>query len=840
MDFSFYTNKDISEVLQGLEVGPRVGLFDQEISARREKYGSNLLEIQKTGWWLIFARQLKSSFVYLLFFAAGVALFLREYIDAILIGAFVLINSVLGFFQEYRSERTLELLKKYVVPKAQVHRNGKQSNVPAQDLVVGDIILAETGDIIPADIRVIESHELLVDESVLTGESLQVSKLAGALPKEETEPYKAINIGFSQTLVVSGRVEGVVIAVGKDTQFGKIAGLTYSSSRASGFEKEINKFSRFTLYLVFCTLGLVFLAHLLFKPSSVSPVELLIFSIALAVGVIPEALPVVITFSLSRGALLLAKMHVVVKRLSAIEDLGGIEILCSDKTGTLTQNNLVVADIISDDPEKLLFYAALAAENIFSKEKLPNNAFDLALVKKMAERDLLETLNYTRIAELPFDPTRRRNSVLVGKEEKETLVVRGAYESVEPFLKSNTADFADWIVKNGKEGKRVLAVAKKEVDFKGDYAKDFEESALELCGLISFVDPIKETAKDAVLKAQNLGVKINILTGDSVEVAGAVAFEVGIIDSPQKVITGEALDKMDVSERHSAVESNSVFARVSPQQKYELIKLLQEKHEVGYLGEGINDAPALKIAGVALAVQGAADIAVSAADIVLLSQDLHVIINGIEEGRKTFVNTFKYIKSTLASNFGNFYAVALSSLMIPFLPMLPIQILLLNLLSDFPMISIATDNVSPAELRRPEKYDVKETIISATLLGLISTVFDFMFFGFFYKSGVGILQTAWFIGSVFTELSLLYSIRTRLPFFKAATAPSKPIIVLTLIAFLLTISLPFTSLGHELFKFVNLSLNQLALVFTITLFYFLTTELAKNLFWRFTKRRAYV
>ncbi|HRN70797.1 MAG TPA: HAD-IC family P-type ATPase, partial [Candidatus Woesebacteria bacterium] len=388
-----------------------------------------------------------------------------------------------------------------------------------------------------------------------------------------------------------------------------------------------------------------------------------------------------------------------------------------------------------------------------------------------------------------------------------------------------------WVENEGKLGKRIIAVGKKSLISRLENLAH-DEKGLEFVGLVSFVDPLKKTAQAAIKRAGTLGVQIKILTGDSKEVAGAVAFQSGLIQNPSDVITGDQFDALSSSEQHNITSQYSVFARVSPEQKHQIIQLLQERYEVGFLGEGINDAPALKVANVAIVVQEASDIAREAADIVLLNKSLHVVIDGIKEGREIFGNTAKYIKATLASNLGNFYTVAIASLFITFLPLLPLQILLINLLTDFPMIAVATDNVDGTELKRPRNYDVKEIALFATVMGIVSSIVDFLFFALFFRISPQVLQTNWFIGSVLTELVFLFSIRTRLPILKA-TPPSIPLITLSGVAFLTSIILPFTTLGHIVFEFITPNMHYIILILIITGGYFITTEVVKLMYYRF-------
>jgi Mg2+-importing ATPase len=833
MNFSSYTTKTAEEILNEFKTTSR-GLDEVDALNRKSDFGPNEIRAKEIRWWQIFFRQFKSSFVYILFAAAAVALLLREFIDAIMILVFVAVNTILSFLQEYHSEKNLKLLKKYIVPHAKVRRGDREITILSRDLVPGDFVIVEAGDAIPADLRFIEDNELLVDEEILTGESVPVAK-SSAPGEAVKEFYQAKNIGFSGTVVAGGRGAGIVIATGKNTAIGDIAKLVVETNRTSSFEKGILKFSRFIVRLILITIALVFLANIFIRGGEVNIGELIIFSLALAVSVVPEPLPVVTAISLSSGALRLAKKKVIVKRLSAIEDLGSVEILCTDKTGTLTENNLTVAEINSPDAEQTIFYAALAASSFNEQLEKPTDPFDIAICNHLPPDAQGKICNSRRLAEIPFAPERRRNSVLVKTEDGAELIVRGAPEII--FSLSDNLDekqkksLSEWLVTEGELGRRVIGVAKKSIAAKAHY-DETEENNLNFLGIISFVDPIKETTPHTISRAEKLGVQIKILTGDSREVAGAVAYKIGLVKSPRAVLLGEEFDKMANEEKHQAVFKYSVFARVSPRQKYEIIKLLQEKNEVGFLGEGINDAPALKIANVAIVVSSAADIARDAADVVLLKKSLEVIIDGIQEGRKIFANISKYIKVTLASNFGNFFAVATASLLIDFLPMLPIQILLLNLLSDFPMVSIATDTVDRDELKRPKNYNIREIVLFATVLGVVSTVFDFIFFGLFYRISPEVLQTNWFIGSVLTEIILIFSVRTKF-FFLAAKRASNTLIGLAAATIAITLILPFTFFGQKIFNFIKPQTNHLWLILGVVVGYFVITESVKLIYHHF-------
>jgi P-type Mg2+ transporter len=836
MHISKYTIQSSNTIFSSFHTSIH-GLTPQEVHKRKQEYGLNEISGEEVQWWHVLLRQFKSPFLYLLLITAVLSFFFGEIIDGCMILLFISIDTMLGFYQEFHSEQTLKLLKQYVQGHTRVIREGIEEHIKTTDLVPGDIVMLEAGDIIPADIRFVEETNVTVDESVLTGESVSVKKVITELPKEAQEIYQAENIGFSGTTVVTGKGKGVIIATGKNTALGEITHLTVETHRESSFEKGVARFSRFILRLILGTLVLIFLINIIIKGGNVHFPTLFVFAIALAVSVIPEALPVVMTFSLSRGALHLAKNHVVVKRLSAIEDLGSIEILCTDKTGTLTENIMTVDGMYPRHDTTLLMYGALGS-TLLAKKSHSIHSFDVALWDALSVEDKKIFETYKRVIENPFDPDRKRSSMLIKKDHTSELVVRGAPEVIMHLCTNISQEekhhITSWIQQQGAEGKRIIALAKKE--FSDEVPADLisEEKHLHFLGLISFIDPIKKSTFEAVTKAKAMGIQIKILTGDSREVAGAVAHKIGLITDPKEVITGEEFDALHSSQQHEIVHSTVVFARVSPQQKYKIIQLLQEKYEVGFLGEGINDAPALKIANVAIVVQGATDVARESADILLLKRSLKVVVDGIKEGRAIFANTSKYIRATLSSNFGNFYTVAIASLFIDFLPLLPIQILLINLLTDFPMIAVATDNVDSEELARPRNYDIKEIALVGTLLGVVSSIFDFMFFILFYKISPGVLQTNWFMGSVLTELLFLFSIRTKLSIFKAKP-PSFILLGLSALAFVTAIILPFIPIGQTVFSFITPTPFDLLRIIGIALAYFVVTEVVKVWYYRMQK-----
>ena len=834
MNFAEFSTKEKEEVFEILK-SRESGLVEKEAEDFQKIYGLNEIKVKEINTFDILIRQFKSAFFYLLFIAGIISLFVGEKINAILIFIFAFVNVILGFFQEFRAQRAISILKEYLPKEVEVLREGKEKFIDKKFLVPGDIVVLDSGDIVPADLRIFESKNFLVDESVLTGESQPIAKISEPLEKEAKEIFEAKNIAFSGTSVISGKAKGIVIGTGKNTEFGKIAKLTAEVVKPSIYEKEFEDFSKIILRTVLFTILAVFFANLLIKKGA-NVFDFTIFCLALIVGIVPEALPVIVGTALSRGALKLAKRKVVVKRLSSIEDLGNMEILCTDKTGTLTENKLKVEEVISPNKEKCLNFAFLASE-FLEKSKL-RNPFDIAISQKIKDKNSFK--NFKILSEIPFDPKRLRNSALAMNEEKEKiLILRGAPEiilerSSEIGENFKREEIIKEIKKNGEEGKRILAIAYKFFD-KEEYSEE-DESDLKFLGYITFLDPLKKTAKATLELAKKLGVQIKILTGDAPEVAGKVAFDVRLINDPKKVILGKDLDSLSENEFEKKCEEYQVFARIAPETKLKIIKSLQKKYEVGFMGEGINDAPALKIANVAIAVKGAADVSKEASDILLLENDLRIVIEGIREGRNIFANINKYIKCTLSSNFGNLYSVATMSLILPFLPMLPAQILLVNLLSDFPLISLAGDSVDVGELRKPKMYRLNQIFPLIIFLAIISSIFDFTFLGIFYGKGESLIQTLWFLMSIFTEISLIFSVRTR-KFFLTAKRPKGILISLSIFATILTLILPFTNFGKNFFHFTSPLPSSLLTIFSLILTYFFANEIVKQIYYGHLKKR---
>lgn len=822
-----YASYQIEEILKEFSSSLEKGLLSKDVEILQKRFGLNTLKKIKFYALKIFFRQLKSPFILLLFATILISLLLKDIINSLIILVIILINVILSFFQEYRAQRILLLLKKHLDIRVKVLRDGKWQIIQSEALVPGDIIRLEPGDFIPADVRFLQSIDLGIDESILTGESSIIKKSFEQVNKEIKTVYQAINLGFMGTTVVSGSATAIVIATGQNTMFGTIVEESIETVQESNFEIQIRRLSKFILSVVIITLFLLFTLHFFLK-DNVNVLQLLMFSLALALGLTPEALPTVITFALSSAAFLLSKKNVIIKRLSAIEDLGSLTILCTDKTGTLTENKLKIGQTYSLDPNLMLF-ALLTS----SKNQVSQASFDKILWQNANSKEKNDEKFFEYLESIPFNPRRKRNTVFVKKNEKYFLIARGADDEI--LKLSNLNDISDsklkdlnkFITNESSKGNRILGIAYKIFDFLPD---DFEkeENNLNLAGFISFEDPIKPDVPKAVSSAKELGVDIKILTGDSKEVAIGVSKRIGFENI--NTLTGQDFDKLKREDKEKAVLQTQVFARVLPEQKYEIICILQELGKsVGFLGEGINDAPALKKAHVGIVVQNASDVAKDSADVILLNKDLMSIIDGIKYGRIVTQNIIKYLIITLSSNFGNFYSIAIISLFINFLPLLPVQILLLNIISDLPMISISTDNVDLEQLKKPSKYALNFIGFMSTFFGFISSIFDFVFFSLFFRFGEKILQTGWFIMSILTEIFVIFSLRTKKIFFKAVR-PSFYLMTLSISAFIVTIFLPITQFGNKFFGLSYLNFNKILILFGISMIYFIINEVMKFTF----------
>ncbi len=812
-----YWSLPIEKLLSSLDTSKK-GLGEKEAEKRLGKYGHNAIEKKETRSALkIFLSQFKNPLIYILVFATIVAAFVGDKTEAVIILAIVFLNSVLGFFQEYRSEKALEKLRKYIKFKAKVLRNGERAEIEAEKLVPGDIVFLNIGDKVPADIRLIEVQDFSADESVLTGESLPVYKKTEHLKKENPNPQDLINTAFMGTIVASGTASGVAVSTGESTFFGKTAS-SLKEEKKSDFEENMAKFGNFLLKIILITTVFVFAANFLLHKGLV---ESLLFALALAVAITPEVLPIIITVALSRGALKLAKKKVVVKRLSAIESMGNMDILCTDKTGTLTENKIIMTDYFDlggKKDDKIVLYSLLANSAVVNRDKISGNPLDVAIWKYAKDASIEK---FEKIDEIEFDFERKRMSTVV-KNEKILLISKGAPESIIDICKNLDKKKAMEKVKElSSSGHRVLAVAFKEVKSKKDYTKE-DEKDLKFLGFLTFTDPPKKDAKDALEAFDRLGVEIKVLTGDDPSVAFKICRDLGMDIKEEDVILGFDGD----------VNRAKIFARVTPEQKLQIVKALKEKHVVGFLGDGINDAPALRMADVGITVDTASDVARDASDIILLKKSLKVVANGIREGRRSFGNIMKYILNTISANFGNMFTIAISSLFLKFIPLLPTQILLANFMTDMPMLSISTDNVDYATLKRPKKWDIN--LISKFMMhfGALSSIFDFItifILMFVLNLAIPGFRTAWFLESCLSEIVITFAIRSKKKFYKSK--PSKILVFMSAATFLIILFAIYSPIG-KLFEFSKLSIPLLIMIFLILLAYFSCAEVLKRYFFK--------
>jgi len=825
----------------------KTGLDEREANIRLGKYGLNDIPVrkEKPALSLLFS-QLKDLLLITLVIASIISYFTGGISEAVIIIAIVLINILVGFVQEYKSEKSLQKLIQYIRYRAKVLRNGKLVEVDTRKIVPGDIVLLETGDRVPADLRLIETDELDIDESIVTGESYPAHKTSAPIKAEKLEPQKMENMAFMGTLVVDGDGKGVVVATGMKSTFGKVVGFLKLEEPETNYQKNIKEFSRFLVKVI--TIGVVSI-FIINSLTGKSIFDSALFSLALAVGIIPETLPIIITIGLSRGAMQMSKEGVIVKKLSSIEDLGNMDVFCADKTGTLTENKITLIDyrdLNSNRDEELIKLAASCVSVVEvggEIETVTGSPMDVAIVEYAKKRGFSEP-NYEVVELIPFDYSRRRMSAVIRSKDKLLLVCKGAPESMILVCSKMNVDEKtleldkDRVQKISEElfrrGYRVIGVAVKDVEKKEDYNRD-EENGMTLIGFLCFKDPLKTTAKESILQLKKLGVEVKILTGDNPVVTKTIVDEVGI--EAAKILTGNDIDTMDDETLCRAVEKTNVFARLTPEHKARIVSALSKNgHVTGFLGDGVNDAPALRFADVGISVDSGVDIAKEAADIILTQESLEIISEGIVEGRTTFSNTTKYILNTISANMGNMTTLALISVILDFLPMLPFQVLLTNLISDGPLLSISTDKVDQEELLKPRNWNIRLIGRFAAFFGGISSIFDFITIGlmlFLAGANVALFRTGWFIESTLSEIVVTFAIRTMKRFYESK--PSKVLVFSSVIFGLMTILLPYSQ-ANTFFEFYPLPLTLLLIIAGILLLYFIVLESVKH--WINKKMRA--
>jgi Mg2+-importing ATPase len=813
------------------------GLTSEQATDRREVYGRNdISPARKRPPIIRFLEHFWNLLIIILLIAAAISVFVGEFTDAAIIFVIVIISVTLDFFQEYKAENAADLLKQKLVSKAAVFRDGKQVELPITEIVPGDLIFLAAGDIVPADARVLAERDFYINQSALTGEPFPVAKTAG-VEDPNTTLTEAGNYIFLGTSVVSGTATAIITRTGMSTEFGKVAKILVGRPPETEFERGLKQFSYLMSKFIFFLVIFVFFINALFRHGVL---ESLLFSVALAVGMTPELLPMILSLNLSKGSIAMSQKGAIVKHPESIQNFGSMDVLCTDKTGTLTENQIALVrhlDTEGNDSENVLLYSYI------------NSFFDTGLKSPLDEAILkfrhIDIDAYRKIDEIPFDFLRKRISVIVSRGSGRILVAKGAPEEVlrvcsererggvvEPLTEAGKEQITTIYQAQSAAGFRTLAVCYRSLPEDQARFSATDEKGMILVGLVTFIDPPKESARDSVQLLARSGIELKILTGDNELVAKKTCDLIGL---PAKgVLTGAGIEHLDQETLSRVVENVTIFSRMTPVQKNRvMIALKHNGHVVGFMGDGINDAPSIREADVGISVENAVDIAKESADIILLKNDLRVLNDGVLEGRKTFGNTMKYILMGTSSNFGNMFSVAGASLFLRFLPMLPIQILLNNLLYDVSESTIPTDNVDASYISTPKKWDIEFIKKFIMVFGPISSVFDFITFFvllFIFNADAALFQTAWFIESICTQTLVIFVIRTRVvPFYKSR--PSIPLLVSTLMIVAIACILPFTFIG-SIFSFVPPPVSFFAVLAGLVAGYLIITELVKRWFYR--------
>jgi len=832
-----FWNIPIVELLNKLQatVG---GLTSSEAKKRLASYGANRMKPQKrSGVFILLFSQFKSPIILILLCATGLSLFLHNIIDASIILVIVILSGLLGFWQEYGASNAVKKLLAIVQIKAAVVRDGKEVEVSVEDIVPGDIVILNAGDIVPGDCLLIEGKDVFVDEAMLTGETYPVEKNVAVLPADTALAQRS-NALWMGTHIVSGTVKALVTLTGKETEFGKVAERLKLKPAETDFEHGIRKFGYFLGEVTLVLVVIIFAINVYLQ----RPVlEAFLFSLALAVGLTPQLLPAIISINLAHGAKKMAQKKVIVKRLASIENFGSMNIICSDKTGTLTEGTVQVEsalDVNGVANEKVFLFAYL---NAFYETGFTN-----PIDKAILDYRKIEVSDYKKQDEIPYDFLRKRLSIVVSHDNVHLMVTKGALTNILEVCSTvetkegaivDIASMQEDIQKHFEEfsnnGFRTLGIAYKDVSTDPVINKD-DEKDMTFLGFLTLFDPPKPNIIETIDNLKKLGVSLKIITGDNHLVAASLSKKMGL--SNNKILAGPELRRMSDAALLRSVGNVDVFAEIEPNQKERIIIALRKAgNVVGYMGDGINDASALHAADVGISVDTAADVAKDAADIVLLEKDLGVLIAGVREGRTTFANTLKYVFMATSANFGNMFSMAGLSLFIPFLPLLPKQILLTNLMTDFPEMAIATDNVDEQMINYPRRWDIKAIRKFMITFGLVSSVFDYLTFGLLLlvlHANEGQFRTGWFLESVISASMIVLVIRSRKPFFKSK--PGKYLLIATISIAVITLILPFTPLGG-VFGFSPLSLTTYLLLLAIVVLYILAAEVTKRIFYKRVK-----
>lgn len=844
-------HRPVAEVVERMRTSLQ-GLSSPEAARRLATVGPNAVRNHRAQWGAVLLRQLRSPLLVLLVAAAVASFFLGERTDAIIIGVILAASVGLGFVNEYRAAVAAEAMHSRIRHEVTVIRDEGPVRIDVSGVVPGDVVEMQLGEVVPADVRLLSAVGLECDESVISGESLPVTKLADATRSgvgAASESGDGATVAWMGTVLSAGTGTGVVVATGASTQFGQIAVALGTRHEETEFQVGLRKFSGMLVVIAGALTAFVLVANLaLHRPF----IDAVLFSLAIAVGITPQLLPAIVAASLAAGSRALAQRKVLVKRLVCIEDLGDMQILMTDKTGTLTQGRISFMRAVPTGPQGvrsgdvvrlgMLCNSTPAAEGNPSGQAGGRSGpvtygggdpLDAALWESPGAAEQLEAVRAaTRVATLPFDHVRRRVSVVVEEADGgRWLVTKGAPEQVLAACSHVPAGADDALRREFAAGGRVVAVARRPWPTMQQPAES-DETSLELVGYLVFLDAPKATARAALERLDDLGVEVKVITGDNPLVAQAVCAELGLPE--RRVLTGDDIERLDDAGLAVAVAESGIFARVSPEQKARIVRA-QRSHglDVAFLGDGVNDAPAIHAADIGISVDTATDVAKDAADIVLLEKDLGVLADGVVEGRRIFANTIKYVLMGTSSNFGNMFSAAGASAVLPFLPMLPSQVLLNNLLYDASQLAIPGDSVDREQLRRPSHWDLRQIRRYMFFFGPLSSIFDFGMFALMlwgFHASESLFQTAWFVESLATQSLVVFVIRTRrTPFFRSR--PGVGLLASVVGCVLLGAALPFTPLAAGL-GFVPLPGAVLAAIVSLVITYLVLAEVAKGRFLR--------
>lgn len=842
--FNYYelSNMSKEEIFSTFKTNEN-GLTSEEVKNRLDLYGENIPTDNKKKRALYFIiDSLKDKFIIILIILAIINYFTGDRIGSLIILVIAIISALISFFQNYSTYRFNLKLKEKISIFTDVIRNNKQKEVKQEKVVLGDIITLSAGSVVPADLYLFQSKDLFINQASFTGESIAVEKIANKKAKINDEETSIKNICLMGTNVISGNGQGIVIKTGLDTFMGRVNKKLSTVREETTFEQGINHISSMLIRYMVVISVFVFIIYGFIRGNYQ---EALLFSLSVAVGITPSMLPMIVNVNLTRGSKLLAKKKTLVKNIKSIQNLGSMNILCTDKTGTLTKNSIILQKYINlkgEDDDYVLKCAYVNSKLSTGFKNIVDKA-----INTYGKEHHIDISNYSKVDEIPFDYTRKRSSIVVQNEKEYSVIAKGALEEIlevcdmalidkkeVPISEKISKQTEEKAIELAKKGMQVIALAVKH-EYEGieNFNKE-DEKDFTLIGLIAFLDPPKLDAAKTIKKLKDIGVTTKILTGDNKYATEAICSAVGI-DS--KIMLGIEIEKMDDDKLSETLDTVDVFARMNPLQKERIVSLLRKKgYCVGYMGDGVNDAPALHSADVAISVDEATDIAKESSDIILLEQNLEVVYDGVIEGRKVYGNIIKYMKLALSQDFGDVFSIMLSSICLPFLPLLPIQMLIQDFIVEISQIGIPYDNVDEEFLQSPKKWDTKDLSKFMRIFGIISSITDicaFLIFWYIFKYNniekQAFFQTAWFVECIISETLIIYYLRTnKINYFK--TNPSKILVVLSIITIICTISIPIILSGLEGFQFVKLPLNYYLYVILLVILYALIVQMVKRIY----------